>query len=346
MSSAEKARAAVNVLGSTLDQLLTAARYDSGTEAIEIRSVDLTEALRAVHATNAAEADARGVRFDVRLSRHRIVLQTDARAIQRVLSNLVSNGIKFTDPTNRSNSRVLVLARMRGATCRIDVIDTGIGIEASQSEVIWEPYVQLNNVERDRERGLGLGLFLVKQILQQLPGHSIEMRSMPDHGTRFSVNVPAMKLMRPEAEDPVARTVGCLPDLRSLRGAYVLVLEDDRDARLSLEALLCEWECVVSSAATLAELLAAEDEAERLVDVLVFDYRLSGGSNGLDAIARVRERLGYSPHAVLMTGEADIAPLVERAGPDTTVLQKPFAPEALADALLRAVRAARALEED
>jgi CheY-like chemotaxis protein/anti-sigma regulatory factor (Ser/Thr protein kinase) len=261
-----------------------------------------------------------------------------------VLGNLISNAIKFTDRRDDGGG-VLVAARFRGDRCRIDVFDTGIGISPESAAEIWKPYVQLNNVERDRERGLGLGLFLVQRIVEQLPEHSIEMESRPGRGSRFTITVPATRLDPPSHRPPPEPPPSTVLDLSPLVGASVLVLEDDRDTRLSLVELLDEWRIDVTAAATITELVARHADSERLVDAIVCDYRLAAGTNGIDAIDGLRRRLGYAPHAVLITGEPDIAPLRARAGVDTTVLHKPFAPEALARPLLRAVRAARAREE-
>ncbi len=282
-----------------------------------------------------------------RLPKESFVLQTDQRSLRRILGNLLSNAIKFSEHHPDRESVVLVAARMRGDRCRIDVIDRGIGIEAESQAEIWKPYVQLNNVERDRARGLGLGLFLVQRIVEQLPGHSIEMASTPGRGSRFTLYVPGFQVKAgsdpvvPSATEPVRTPV----DLAPLRGAYVLLLEDDRDARLSITLLLTEWGMLVAAGATLQQVLQEHDESERLVDAIVCDYRLGGRMNGIDAIETMRSRLGYSPHAVMVTGEPDIAPLRARVGPDTTVLHKPFAPEALAVPLIAAVSAARLREE-
>jgi signal transduction histidine kinase/CheY-like chemotaxis protein len=340
---AEKVQSALAMLGSTLDHILTAARYDSGTESLDIKLIELRPLLNDLYETYVPEAEKRGVRLRMRLPRQVPLLTTDARSIHRVLGNLISNAIKFTDPRERGGG-VLVAARFRGDRCRIDVFDTGIGIAPESVADIWKPYVQLNNVERDRERGLGLGLFLVQRIVEQLPGHTIEMDSRPGRGSRYTITLPATRLDPPGHRPPPEPLPSVALDLEPLVGASVLVLEDDRDTRLSIVELLDEWRVDATAAATMAELLARHADSERLVDAIVCDYRLAGGTNGIDAIAGIRQRLGYAPHAVLVTGEPDIAPLRARAGPETTVLHKPFAPEALARPLLRAVRAARDLE--
>jgi signal transduction histidine kinase/ActR/RegA family two-component response regulator len=342
---ADKAVAAIAMLGSTLDHLLTAARYDSGTEALRIELVELRPLFDDLHEVHASEAFKRGVDLRFRLPRGEVLLTTDARSIHRVMSNLISNAIKFTDASDGGG--VLVAARMRsGGVCRIDVFDTGIGISDELREEIWKPYVQLNNVDRDRERGLGLGLFLVQRIVEQLEGHAVSMASRPGHGSRFTITVPAAVVERPVSPSAVPAVVPSVSlDLSSVRGAYVLLLEDDRITRNSLVDLLEEWGVIVSAAATYNELVALEADSERMVDAIVCDHRLSGGANGIDTIAALRERLGYAPHAVLITGEPDIAPLIARAGPETTVLHKPFPAVSLARPLLRAVAATRRLEE-
>lgn len=342
---AGKVQSSLAMLGATLDHLLTVARYESGTEALDIKVTELRPLLADLYAAYVPEAEKRGVRLRVRLPRQMPLLTTDARSIHRVLSNLIANAIKFTDSRDDGGG-VLVAARFRGDRCRIDVFDTGIGIAPESVADIWKPYVQLNNVERDRERGLGLGLFLVQRIVEQLPGHAIEMDSRPGRGSRFTITVPATRLYAPSPMRPQEPPPSVTLDLEPLAGACVLVLEDDRDTRLSIVELLDEWRIESTAAATMTELLARHGDSERMVDAIVCDYRLAGGTNGIDAIASLRGRLGYAPHAVLVTGEPDIAPLRARAGPETTVLHKPFAPEALARPLLKAVRAARELERE
>jgi two-component system, sensor histidine kinase len=284
----------------------------------------------------------------LRLPQRRVLVNTDVQSLHRVLGNLISNGIKFTDRAGRQGRGVVVRARFRAGRCRIDVVDTGLGIAPEHRSLVWEPYQQINNAERNRERGLGLGLYLVRRIIEQLPGHEVSMQSILGRGSRFTVELPATTLSDTQALS-VLRAPDQTPGLEvasdTLAGAYVLLLEDDHEARLSMQELFEEWGVLYASGATLNELLEKHDESERLVDAIVCDYRLPGGVDGLECIADLRARLGYSPRAVLVTGEPDPEALRARVGPETIVLHKPFAASALAAPLVDAVRAMRVTEQ-
>ena len=341
---AEKAQAAVGILGSTLDHLLTAARYDSGSHPLRVEPIELAPLLRDLYDAYAGEAAQRGIELRIRMPLGRVQLMTDWQSMHRILSNLICNAIKFTDPKPGRAGGVLVVVRMRGTECRIEVVDTGIGIAIEHHDEIWKPYVQLDAVERDRGRGLGLGLFLVHRIIEQLPAHSISMRSRRGAGSRFIVSVPGWQSLHQPVPTVVPEAAVTRPDVTSLNGAYVLLLEDDRDTRVSLTALLEEWGVLVTASATLADLVAQHADSERIVDAIICDYRLGGGTNGIDAIAGLRTRLGYAPAAALITGEAVIEDVRSMAGPDTTVLHKPFTSDALACLLLKAVLDVRRIE--
>ena len=170
------------------------------------------------------------------------------------------------------------------------------------------------------------------------------MDSRPGRGSRFTVTVPATPLEAQPYEPPPDPIPSIEIDLKPIAGALVLMLEDDRDTRQSLVELLESWAVTSVAAPSLVELISRQAAASQPVDAIICDYRLASGTNGIDAIASLRQRLGYAPHAVLITGEADVEPLRARVGPDTVVLHKPFAPEALARSLLDAVQARRNAE--
>lgn len=334
---------AIGMLGATLDHLLTAARYDSGNEPIRIEAVELGPLLEQLSRTFEDDAREKGLELRVRMPSQRIVVTSDATALWRVLMNLVSNAIKFTDAEGRQGRGVVVRARVRNGVCRIDVADNGIGIAPEHLQSIWQPYYQVQNAERNRARGLGLGLFLVRRALDHLEGHELRLRSRPGRGSRFTLLLPGSSLSDPRvvlrAPEPLEED-----SLRALQGAYVLVLEDDRDARRAIQELLDDWGVVHVGAATLEELLPEALSAGRPPDALITDFRLPGQLSGAACVHELRLALGESFPAIIVTGESDLASVREVMPADATLLPKPFEMPALARPLLMAVERARRAE--
>lgn len=336
-----KAQAAVSMLGGTLDHILASARFDSQADPIRLEWIDVEILLASLSETFAAEASRRGIEFKLRLPRQPLQVHSDRRALERIVSNLVGNALKFTSTREGTRSGVLLSVRLQSGRCLIDVFDTGHGIAASDLDSIWSPYNRLDVVEGDRPEGLGLGLYLVKRLTDQLPGHVIKVRSTPGRGSRFSVLLPARhadsRLHAPSDPEAVhVDTLGSPP----LWGAYVLLLEDDRLTRDAVSEWLQEWGVMVLAGVTPRELLALHADSERMVDAIICDYRLPGGLNGFAAIETLRSALGYAPSAILITGEPDLSVLLPAAGRDTIMLQKPLSTDSLHGALTRAVAVA------
>lgn len=339
-SQLEQARRTVEVLGSTLEHLLTTARYESGAESPRVELVELATFMATVYSGTVSEAGERGVELRMHLPLARVMLNTDARSMQRVMGNLIMNAIKFTACRSDRPGKVLVAARLRGSTCRLDVVDTGIGIAAADEAAIWKPYVQLGQVDRERERGLGLGLYLVRGIIGRLPGHAISLRSNPGRGSCFTVTLPAFRAEGVALPEPAMVSQLSLPALEPLQGARVLLVEDDREARCAIAALIEQWGVEVVAAPTVDDIVVAQPLiAPRRVDAIVCDYRLAAGRLGTDAIASIRAHLGYAPPAVLITGDVDVDALRAAPGENTSVLAKPFGPSVLAHRLLGCVGA-------
>ena len=138
-----------------------------------------------------ALAEAKGVNVRMRIPRDlSCMIFSDRDLLLRAVVNLASNAIKYSDPVKGERQFVLIGVVPLRDRIRIDVIDNGIGIPKSEWGEVFRPFVQLNNPERNREKGLGLGLSIVHAIFEVLPDHRLAMNSTEGRGTRFSLNLP------------------------------------------------------------------------------------------------------------------------------------------------------------
>ncbi len=242
-------------------------------------------------------------------------LETDRDLLGAIVRNLVSNAIRHT-----GSGGVAVGCRPAGDRLRIEVWDTGPGIPAAQREEIFKEFHQLQNPERDRAKGLGIGLATVDRLTKLL-GLPLTLRSEPGRGSVFAITVPRAR--RAEAAPQRAATVTAEP-----RGRHVLVLEDDALQLAATEMMLGDWGCRVTAVSTVeAALEAARADPP---DLLLTDFRLRGDRDGIAMVTALRQASGRDMPALLVTGE-----LLLRDGlpPDTTVLAKPFHPEQLRAAI-------------
>jgi CheY-like chemotaxis protein len=329
----------VKVLGETLEHLLVAARYDAGSESVEIGPVALVWLFHRLREVFDSQARSKGIELRISEPSTDLFIATNEQALFRILMNLISNGIKFTEPRG-AGSGVLVKAHLAGQVCRIVVADTGVGIEQSHLASIWQPFFQVGNEERNRSKGLGLGLYIVQQSIRRLKGHSISVRSSMRRGSRFIVEVPRHEIDGGRTSDGYRSHACDQPiDLRliakSLRGRRVILIEDDREAREAIEAQLNEWGVICCSGVEAGEVLRSltTSDLERL-DWIIADFRLPGLRNGVDVIEETRRLLGYDLPAILVSAEVDREKLSALVPSSTTYIQKPFEARELMVALL------------
>ncbi len=255
------------------------------------------------------------------------VVHTDAVMLERLIGNLVANAIRYAD----EGAVMLACRRARGAV-RIQVRDSGRGIAPEEHDRIFEEYYQIGNPERDRAKGLGLGLATVRRMAAAL-GARVSVRSFPGKGSTFEVSVPAGD---PSKVAPAAAAAQA-PEHGSLRGARVLVIDDEAPIREGMCALLRQWGCESVAVAGAREAQAAL--AGRPPAVIVADLRLGEGASGIDAIAHVRGLAASEVPAILVTGDAS-PDRAQRAAPGAlAVLLKPVQPAQLHAALAQAIAA-------
>jgi PAS domain S-box-containing protein len=321
------AQDAAGALRDLLDTLLDMSRLDANVVEPRVEDVPLARVLDGLAMLRPAATD-KGLRLEV--ARTGLVVRSDATLLGRMLRNLVENAIKYTE-----EGRVSVTCRAAGGSVRVRIQDTGVGIAKEHLERIWSEFEQVGNPERDRARGLGLGLSIV-QRLSRLLGHGVDVRSRPGEGSTFTVTLPLAEVA---AGDAPAAWGGAEAPAAPPRRLSLLLVEDDALVRAGLELTLREWGHEVVAAATASQAVEAIRARGEPPDMVLADYRLGGGETGLGAIAAVRRAVGgRGPRipAVVLTGETGREALATIHAAGHAVLSKPVTADALRAALATA----------
>ncbi len=314
----------------SFNAVLDISRLESGFVEAEYSTFDLAALVEEVAASFRLGAAERGVALRLHWKPGRLVpVHSDRHLLGRVIGNLLSNAIKYSDPSRESRAGIVLGIVSLPNRVRLDVVDNGLGIAESDWARVFNPFVQLHNVERDREKGVGLGLSIVNAIVTLLKEHRLDMRSRAGEGTRFSLEIPhgsaeSALQHRPEITRP--------PGAMDLSGLYVFYVEDDALVRGSTVALLDSLGIRHEAFASLASLETALPDLEREPDLLITDYRLPGGRSGEDIVRTVAAAFERVPRLIVVTGEmqalGDSAWLASGR-----VLRKPVSPDALASAI-------------
>jgi len=254
----ENIRTSVTTMAAMLNAILDISKFDAGVVQPERSHFPLgptLERLRVAHAQSCAE---KGISLEVIPTS--AVVQTDAVLLYRILSNLAANAVRYTE-----HGRVVFGVRRRHNGVAIEIWDTGPGIPEHQQREIFREFVQLNNAQRDREQGLGLGLAIVERTAKVL-GHKVSVRSQPGKGSVFTIEVTY--------GDPAKVTAATMPEAAPLEGVRVLVIDDQREVREAMTVLLRGWGCEVHPVASAAAAREALALLEGGPDVVISDYRL------------------------------------------------------------------------
>ena len=281
----------VDALDSLFDELLDISKLDAGyvkPAASHFPAQALFERLKNTYAPLASKTG-----LALHLDDAGAVLNTDSVLLERVLGNLISNALRYT-----SAGSVHVRCEPKGERIAIAVSDTGPGIPRDEHERVFDEFYQLGNPERDRRKGLGLGLATVKRI-GQLLGCRVTLDSEPGKGSVFAIEVP----LGDPAQVAPAHAAPSAVDVDALRGKVIAVVDDERDVREGLAELLAMWRCKPVAAASARELLEQLELSGVRPDALIADYRLREHESGAGAIAALRARYGAALPALIMSGD-------------------------------------------
>ena len=312
---------AITAMSRLLNALLDISKLESGAikpEPTDFKVASIFEELRAEFAAIAAN---KGLQFDVQSCSD--CAHSDPSLVEQILRNLVSNAIKYT-----RHGWVRLRCLHESGLVRIEVMDTGIGISPEQIPYIYDEFYQVGVPTNSSRDGYGLGLSIVLRLVKLLT-LKLDVKSEIGKGSAFSLLLPSGHA----AAAPMAQTIkGSSARAPRVGEVHVLLVEDDAAVRGATRMLLKVEGYRVTAVDSVGEALK---HAYSGIDLLVTDYHLRDGETGLQIITALRERLGVSLKAILMTGDTSSAMKEVPRDPHLRVASKPID----ADELLSLMRA-------
>jgi signal transduction histidine kinase/CheY-like chemotaxis protein len=331
--NAVRSLGAVRALSDSLDAMLDVSKLDAGVVPVQLSGVPLQHAFQRVNAVFAPAASEKGLHLRFRSTE--TLLLTDERHFERLLANLVSNAVKYTE-----RGGILVAARRRGGAVHVEVWDTGLGIPADHHDRVFEEFYQLGNPGRDRSQGLGIGLAVVRR-LSALLGVQVAVRSTPGRGSVFRIEVPAGQVLPPmpvpprEAFQPPKGAAA--PSLPSC----VLVLDDEEDILAAVRSVLASHRVEVLTASDCDQALALlrDPRWQGRIGAFVCDLRLAGGTSGLDFACSLGPVHGIDVPTIMVTGETSPEALRQVRQSGLEAVFKPVSAQRLIEAVAAAWQA-------
>lgn len=326
--SASRSLSAVRALSESLDAMLDVSKLDAGVVTPMTEPVALHLIFQRLNAVLQPQASQKGLHLRIRSTPIRLL--TDPLLLERMLSNLAGNAVKYTD-----RGGVLIDARRRGGQVLIEVWDTGVGIPPDQHARIFDEFFQLGNPGRDRSQGLGIGLAIVRR-LSELLGLPLSLKSRPGQGSVFRVIVPAGLVLAEAAPavPPAAAVSGLARDLAMPR--RVLVLDDEVDIQEAVRSVLAGQGVEVLAASTVEQALDVL-RGPLPVDAFLCDLRLGGGVSGLHFARSLDPVHGIRVPTVIVTGETGPEALRDVRASGLRTVFKPVSADTLLAALAEAV---------
>lgn len=312
----DSAQAVSASAGDMLNMLLDYSRLEAGVVHPRKRAFALQDLLSRLEREFGPMADAKGLVYRSRDTP--LAVHADPALTELVLRNLISNALRYT-----TTGGVLIACRRRGRQVSLEVWDTGIGIAPEDRDRVFQEFVQIGNPERDRRRGLGLGLAIAKRLCQtmELP---LLLTSRLGHGSMFRVLLPSA------GGNDIDEAVDPGGDDGALEGMRVLVVDDDEDIVRAMRDLFQAWgcECIAAESWSQAQPLLTEPPS-----LLIVDYRLRQGHTGVDLIAALNARFNRNVPAIIITGDAAPDRLREAQATGAALLHKPVSSRKLRAAI-------------
>ncbi len=313
---------ALDTLASQLDALLDISKLDAGVVEIRTSIIDLRQLLDNIEQEYKPLCEEKGLLLTSQHCDPLPPVKTDPVLLERIIRNLLSNAVKYTDV-----GQITLSTEKRAGKYYLRIEDTGQGIAESEQKKIFEEFYQVGNPERDRNKGLGLGLSIVKRLTNML-NIELNMESRPGLGSRFELELP----------QPVAHIENTNDDQEpevnnNFPYQHVLVVDDEAEVRIGMQTLLDSMGFSVDVADSTEQ--AVEMATRHPPQLVLADLRLRGTDNGINTIKAVRSLVPNVP-ALLISGDTAPNRLREAKLAGIEMLHKPVAPQVLRQSIQNA----------
>ncbi|MBC9249863.1 hybrid sensor histidine kinase/response regulator [Pseudomonas alcaligenes] len=273
-----------NLLGTLVD----ISKLDAGVVKPDISSFAVGDLLGNLAAEFRQLAGSEGL--ELRFVPSSACVRSDIQLLARILRNLLTNAIRYT-----ASGRILLGCRRRGQSLSIEVWDTGMGIAEDKLGEIFQEFKRGDN-QCHQDRGLGLGLAIVDKIARML-GHRVRVASRLGQGTLFALEVPlTRRVSLLQQRQEVLPLAG-----EALQGARIWVLDNDAAICAGMRTLLEGWGCQVVTALSEDDLARQVDNYHAGADLLIADYHLDDGRDGVQAVTAINARRGEPLPALMVT---------------------------------------------
>ena len=317
------ARTASGAASEMLTTLLDYSRLEAGVVQAHDAPFAVQPLLSALEQEFGPQADAAALVYRTRETTAAAL--ADKALVDLVMRNFISNALRYT-----RTGGLLIACRARGGRLALEVWDTGCGIAPEHQQEVFKEFHQLGNPERDRRKGLGLGLAIVQRLAQAMHTQ-VEVRSRLGRGSVFRL------WLTPWRGALVDEAVASAHDGASLVGRRVLVVDDDEPVRLGMQSLLASWGCHCVCAESAADALARLHQMPQ-PDVVVTDFRLRHEETGRQVLDTLRAHLQRSVPAIIMTGDTSPQRLRDAQSTGALLLHKPVSAAQLREALVEVLQ--------
>lgn len=326
----DHARSASGATAEMLSTLLDYSRLEAGVIQARNAPFAVQPLLQALEQEFGVEADGKNLVYRTRETS--AAAFADRALVDLVMRNLISNALRYTH-----RGGVVIACRKRGTRLALEVWDSGIGIAPEDHGAIFKEFHQLGNSERDRRKGLGLGLAIVQRLATEL-GTQVQVRSRPGRGSVFCLWLDGwLGALLPD-DTPAASDPTALAHLR------VWVIDDDDTVCLAMQVLLQSWGCLCRTATSAADALEqlrappaptqSDWDAASAPDLIITDFRLRHEQTGKQVLHTLRTHWQQDIPAIILTGDTSPQRLRDAQSTAASLLHKPVSSNALREAMV------------